>query len=161
MLERGQGGISYTLELSDLTTSRLLFICVGTPPTHSGDAISRRLDSARRAARAGSGENPDHEEHGFPRTGEKCASAFSPRARSARLCVSPSSWPKAAIETSSTPIGSWSVLRSRGKRVAPSYAGMRRRSSYCDVPRRDDQAGLERLPRYADKFINEIAKSAS
>ena len=39
LLERNKERLSYTLELSDVTDEAdLLFICVGTPPTHSGDA---------------------------------------------------------------------------------------------------------------------------
>src|SRR5665647_3434665 len=39
VLERNKERISFTLELSDVTDQAdFLFICVGTPPTYSGDA---------------------------------------------------------------------------------------------------------------------------
>jgi len=38
VLERNRSRISYTLDANDLADSDLLFICVQTPPTYSGDA---------------------------------------------------------------------------------------------------------------------------
>src|SRR5437660_11214212 len=38
VLERNRARISYTLDADDLADSDLLFICVQTPPTYSGDA---------------------------------------------------------------------------------------------------------------------------
>lgn len=38
LLERNRERLTFTLEAEDLAEARLLFVCVGTPPTHSGDA---------------------------------------------------------------------------------------------------------------------------
>jgi UDPglucose 6-dehydrogenase len=38
LLERNRERLAFTLDVADLAATRLLFVCVGTPPTHSGDA---------------------------------------------------------------------------------------------------------------------------
>jgi len=38
LLERNRGRLSFTLDVEDLAAAKLLFVCVGTPPTYSGDA---------------------------------------------------------------------------------------------------------------------------
>ena len=38
LLERNDERLSFTLDAADLAPARLLFVCVGTPPTYSGDA---------------------------------------------------------------------------------------------------------------------------
>jgi UDPglucose 6-dehydrogenase len=38
LLERNRERLTFTLDVADLATCELLFICVGTPPTYSGDA---------------------------------------------------------------------------------------------------------------------------
>ncbi len=38
LLERNRERLTFTLDIADLAASRLLFVCVGTPPTYSGDA---------------------------------------------------------------------------------------------------------------------------
>jgi UDPglucose 6-dehydrogenase len=38
LLERNRARLRFTLELDDVVTAPLLFVCVGTPPTYSGDA---------------------------------------------------------------------------------------------------------------------------
>src|SRR5438132_3357988 len=38
LLERNRGRLTFTLDVADLAAARLMFVCVGTPPTYSGDA---------------------------------------------------------------------------------------------------------------------------
>ncbi|MGB2875336.1 MAG: UDP-glucose/GDP-mannose dehydrogenase family protein [Gaiellaceae bacterium] len=38
LLERNRGRLTFTLDVADLAPTRLMFVCVGTPPTYSGDA---------------------------------------------------------------------------------------------------------------------------
>jgi UDPglucose 6-dehydrogenase len=38
LLERNSGRVTFTLDAADLAAADLLFVCVGTPPTYSGDA---------------------------------------------------------------------------------------------------------------------------
>jgi UDPglucose 6-dehydrogenase len=38
LLERNRERLSFTLDAADLASAELLFVCVGTPPTYSGDA---------------------------------------------------------------------------------------------------------------------------
>jgi UDPglucose 6-dehydrogenase len=38
LLERNHERLTFTLDVADLAETRLLFVCVGTPPTYSGDA---------------------------------------------------------------------------------------------------------------------------
>jgi UDPglucose 6-dehydrogenase len=38
LLERNRERLTFTLDVADLASARLLFVCVGTPPTYSGDA---------------------------------------------------------------------------------------------------------------------------
>ncbi len=38
LLERSRERLTFTVDVSDLAAARLLFVCVGTPPTYSGDA---------------------------------------------------------------------------------------------------------------------------
>src|SRR5919201_2718096 len=38
LLERNRERLSFTLDAPDLAAATLLFVCVGTPPTYSGDA---------------------------------------------------------------------------------------------------------------------------
>jgi UDPglucose 6-dehydrogenase len=38
LLERNSGRLTFTLDVADLAAAQLLFVCVGTPPTYSGDA---------------------------------------------------------------------------------------------------------------------------
>src|SRR5580765_1690027 len=38
LLERNRERLSFTLELDDVVDAPVLFVCVGTPPTYSGDA---------------------------------------------------------------------------------------------------------------------------
>ena len=38
LLERNQERLTFTLDVADLAATRLMFVCVGTPPTYSGDA---------------------------------------------------------------------------------------------------------------------------
>jgi UDPglucose 6-dehydrogenase len=38
LLQRNRERLTFTLEVADLAAARLLFVCVGTPPTYSGDA---------------------------------------------------------------------------------------------------------------------------
>jgi UDPglucose 6-dehydrogenase len=38
LLRRNSGRLTFTLDVADLAAARLLFVCVGTPPTYSGDA---------------------------------------------------------------------------------------------------------------------------
>src|SRR5919197_6679353 len=55
VLERNRGRISYTLDPADLAGADVLFICVQTPPTYSGDAdlsyVWTALDDLPRDAR--------------------------------------------------------------------------------------------------------------
>ena len=38
LLERNRERLTFTTELDDLVSTPIMFVCVGTPPTHSGDA---------------------------------------------------------------------------------------------------------------------------
>ena len=38
LLERNRERLSFTLEVDDVVDAPVLFVCVGTPPTYSGDA---------------------------------------------------------------------------------------------------------------------------
>jgi UDPglucose 6-dehydrogenase len=38
LIRRNRDRISFTLDVADLSDARLMFVCVGTPPTYSGDA---------------------------------------------------------------------------------------------------------------------------
>jgi UDPglucose 6-dehydrogenase len=38
LLERNSGRLTFTLDAADVAAAELLFVCVGTPPTYSGDA---------------------------------------------------------------------------------------------------------------------------
>jgi UDPglucose 6-dehydrogenase len=38
LLERNRERLTFTLEVEDVAAAKLLFVCVGTPPTYSGDA---------------------------------------------------------------------------------------------------------------------------
>ena len=38
LLERNRGRLTFTLEAADLAPTTVMFVCVGTPPTYSGDA---------------------------------------------------------------------------------------------------------------------------
>ena len=38
LLERNRERLSFTLDVADLAAAPILFVCVGTPPTYSGDA---------------------------------------------------------------------------------------------------------------------------
>jgi UDPglucose 6-dehydrogenase len=38
LLERNRGRLTFTLDAADLAPTSLMFVCVGTPPTYSGDA---------------------------------------------------------------------------------------------------------------------------
>ncbi|HXZ57874.1 MAG TPA: UDP-glucose 6-dehydrogenase, partial [Gaiellaceae bacterium] len=38
LLERNRERLSFTLEAADLAPTTVMFVCVGTPPTYSGDA---------------------------------------------------------------------------------------------------------------------------
>src|SRR5215510_10638840 len=43
LLERNRGRLSFTLDASDVDGCEFLFVCVDTPPTHSGDADLSRV----------------------------------------------------------------------------------------------------------------------
>jgi UDPglucose 6-dehydrogenase len=38
LLERNRERLTFTLDVADLAATRMMFVCVGTPPTYSGDA---------------------------------------------------------------------------------------------------------------------------
>ena len=38
LLERNRERLTFTLDVADLAPCEILFVCVGTPPTYSGDA---------------------------------------------------------------------------------------------------------------------------
>jgi UDPglucose 6-dehydrogenase len=38
LLERNRGRLTFTLEVEDVVSAPIMFVCVGTPPTYSGDA---------------------------------------------------------------------------------------------------------------------------
>ena len=38
LLEQNRERLTFTLDVADLAATRLMFVCVGTPPTYSGDA---------------------------------------------------------------------------------------------------------------------------
>jgi len=38
LLERNRERLTFTLELDEIVTAQIMFVCVGTPPTYSGDA---------------------------------------------------------------------------------------------------------------------------
>src|SRR5919201_2093292 len=38
LLERNRERLTFTLDVADLAPAAILFVCVGTPPTYSGDA---------------------------------------------------------------------------------------------------------------------------
>jgi UDPglucose 6-dehydrogenase len=43
LLERNRGRLTFTLDVNDLVGCEFLFVCVDTPPTHSGDADLSRV----------------------------------------------------------------------------------------------------------------------
>ena len=38
LLERNRSRLTFTLEVEDVVSAPIMFVCVGTPPTYSGDA---------------------------------------------------------------------------------------------------------------------------
>ena len=59
LLERNRERLTFTLDAADVADCEFLFVCVDTPPTHSGDAdlsrvwtVVEELPDARRARRS-------------------------------------------------------------------------------------------------------------
>ena len=164
LLERGKERISYTLELSDLTDeSDFLFICVGTPPTHSGDAdLSAVWTVLEELPELEAGKILIMKSTVPAGTGEKVRSALQARGL-ARLgyASSPEFLAEGrAIEDFVHPdrivVGSFDPAD--GKRVGALYAGIEAPIVYCDVP----SAEMIKLASNAFlatriSFINEIA----
>ena len=64
LLERNSERLTFTTEMSELLEgARLLFVCVDTPPTYSGDADLGRVHVGGRGADRRGGTRPGHEEH--------------------------------------------------------------------------------------------------
>ena len=136
----------------------MAFVCVDTPPTHSGDAdLSRCLEGGRGTARPGRADRAHHEEHragrdgrpraGAPRPGGPCARRLrlepgvpGRRQRSRRL-------PK------SRPRRHRGVRRGgRGRRRRPLHVCRGRHSADGRRVGGNGQDGLERVPRHARQF---------
>ena len=52
LLERNRERLSFTLDARDVAGCEFLFVCVDTPPTHSGDADLSRVWTVSRSCRA-------------------------------------------------------------------------------------------------------------
>ena len=129
--------------------ARLLFVCVDTPPTYSGDADLSRVRAVVDELRGGLRPRAGDEEH-RPRRDR--------RRRSAATCPgSPTSPARSSSRrgrrstTSCIPTGSWSAPIPATRRPPTRSRRSTRRSAASDPAhrrrqRRDDQARLERLP---------------
>ncbi len=64
LLARNSERLTFTTEMDELLDSaRLLFVCVDTPPTRSGDADLSRVRSVVKELPRGQRSRADHEEH--------------------------------------------------------------------------------------------------
>ena len=164
LLERNKERMSYTLELTELTDEAdFLFICVGTPPTYSGDAdlsgvwavvdelppLERRLVVIMKSTvPAGTGEKVRSalEARGLGYLGYASSPEFLAEGRAIEDFVHPDR----------IVVGSFD--HADGKRVGALYAGIDAPIVYCDVA----SAEMIKLASNAFlatriSFINEIA----
>ncbi len=164
LLERNKERLSYTLEIKDVTDeSDFLFVCVGTPPTYSGDAdlsavwavIDELPPLERRAIVVMKSTVPAG-------TGEKVCAALKARGlEHLGYASNPEFLAEGrAIEDFVHPdrivVGSFEPAD--GERVGALYAGIDAPIVYCDVP----SAEMIKLASNAFlatriSFINEIA----
>jgi len=164
LLERNAERMSYTLELSDVTDEAdYLFICVGTPPTYSGDAdlsavwaVVEELPALERRAivimkstvPAGTGEKVRAalRERGLAHLGYASSPEFLAEGRAIADFVQPDRIVVGSFDSAD------------GERVGALYAGIDAPIVYCDVP----SAEMIKLASNAFlatriSFINEIA----
>jgi UDPglucose 6-dehydrogenase len=164
LLERNKERLSYTLELTDVTDEAdFFFICVGTPPTYSGDAdlaavwavvdelppLERRaIMIMKSTVPAGTGEKVRSalEARGLGQLGYASSPEFLAEGRAIEDFVHPDR----------IVVGSFDLAD--GKRVGALYAGIDAPVVYCDVP----SAEMIKLASNAFlatriSFINEIA----
>ena len=152
LLERNRERLSFTLDANDVVDCELLFVCVDTPPTYSGDADlsrvwTRRRGAARARRTAGAGDEVDragrHRREGSRR-------ARRARARARRLRLEPRVPLRRKRGQGLHAPGSHRRRRVRAGRRRCG-GGAVRAARRADRPlrrelRRDDQARRERVP---------------
>ena len=164
LLERNRERLTFTLDANDVAGCELLFVCVDTPPTHSGDADLSRVWSVVEELPALEGRPILVMKSTVPvGTGDEGARTGSTRAASLTSATSRtrSSSPKATPSTSSCTRTASSSARfepSDGDAVAALYEGLDAPIVRCDV----NSAEMIKLAANAFlmtriSFINEIA----
>ena len=105
LIARNAERLTFTTEMGEsLDAARLVFVCVQTPPTHSGDADLSAVIPGRGGDRLGRGPRAGHEEHGSGRDGPRDQAREPPTSHTSRARSSCARAPRS--RTSWSPTGS-------------------------------------------------------